>query len=96
MIVCYNKRGHFENLPKVGRPIKTTVCMDSHIKKTSQNNTQLSAPKIIVEIPKIMVSPQTIQGGFSRHPAKRPLISARNQVSSLELTCQLLNWTADD
>jgi hypothetical protein len=49
--------------------------MDRRIKRMSQNDPWLSAPRIIAEIPEILVSPRTIQRRlvqaklFSRRPA---------------------------
>lgn len=102
IISSYYERGHLENLPKSGRPRKTTVWTDRRIKRISQNDPWLSAPRIIAEIPEIMVSPRTVQRRlvdaklFSRRPAKKPLISARNRVARLEFARRHLNWTVDE
>ena len=32
IILCYNERGYLENLPKSGRPRKTTIWIDRRIK----------------------------------------------------------------
>jgi hypothetical protein len=50
--------------------------MDKRIKRLSQNDPWLSGPRIIAEIPEIMVGPRTIQRRlieaklFSRRPEK--------------------------
>lgn len=94
--------GHLENLPKSGRPRKTTIWTDRRIKRISQNDPWMSAPRIIAEIPEIMVSSRTVQRRlvdaklFSRRPAKKPLISARNRVARLEFARRHLNWTVDE
>jgi hypothetical protein len=44
-----------DKTPKSGRPRKTTILMDTRIKRMSQNDPWLPA-----EIPEILVSPRTI------------------------------------
>ena len=56
-----NQRGHLENLPKSGRPRKTTIWTDRRIIRISQNDPWMSVPRIIAEISEIMVSPRTVQ-----------------------------------
>lgn len=102
IISYYNERGHLENLPKSGRPRKTTIWMDRRIKRISQNDPWKSAPRIIAEIPEIIVSPRTIQRRlveaklFSRRPAKKPLISGRNRLARLAFARRHLHWTVDE
>jgi hypothetical protein len=68
----------------------------------SQNDTWLSAPRIIAEIPEILVSPITIQRRliqaklFSRRPAKKPLVSRRNRLARLAFAREYINWTIRD
>jgi hypothetical protein len=73
--------------------------MDRRIKRMSQNDPWLSAPRIIAEIPEILVSPRTIQRRlvqaklFSRRPAKKPLVSRRNRLARLAFAREHINWT---
>src|SRR5579872_3016863 len=102
IISSYHERGHLENLPKSGSPRKTTIWTDRRMKRISQNDPWLSTSRIIAEIPGIMVSPRTVQRRlvdaklFSRRPAKKPPISARNRVARLEFARRHLNWTVDE
>jgi hypothetical protein len=76
--------------------------MDRRIKRMSQNDPWLSAPRIIAEIPEILVSPRTIQRRliqaklFSRRPVKKPLVSRRNRLARLAFARQHINWTIHD
>lgn len=101
IISRFNERGHLEKLPKSGRPRKTTPWMDRRIKRISQNNPWLSAPRIIAEIPEIRVGKRTVQRRlvesklFSRRPAKKPLISRQNRRKRLAFARLHLNWTLE-
>jgi hypothetical protein len=102
IISTYNRRGHLDKIPKSGRPRKTTILMDRRIKRMSQNDPWLSAPRIIAEIPEILVSPRTIQRRlvqaklFNRRPAKKPLVSRRNRLARLAFAREHINWTIHD
>lgn len=102
IISNYNERGHLTTLPKCGRPRKTTIHTDRLITRISQNDPFKSAPRIKAEIAGLNVSYRTIQRRlvaaklFSRRPAKKPLISARNRAARLAFCRYHLNWTVDD
>jgi hypothetical protein len=102
IISTYNRRGHLDKIQKSGKPRKTTILMDRRIKRMSQNDPWLSAPRIIAEIPEILVSPRTIQRRlvqaklFSRRPAKKPLVPRRNRLARLAFAREHINWTIHD
>jgi hypothetical protein len=68
----------------------------------SQNDPWLPAPRIIAEIPEMLVSPRTIQRRliqaklFSRRPVKKPLVSRRNRLARLAFAREHINWTIHD
>jgi hypothetical protein len=99
IISTYNRRGHLDKIQKSGKPRKTTILMDRRIKRMSQNDPWLSAPRIIAEI---LVSPRTVQRRliqaklFSRRPAKKPLFSRRNRLARLAFAREHINWTIHD
>jgi hypothetical protein len=76
--------------------------MDRRIKRMSQNDPWLPAPRIIAEIPEMLVSPRTIQRRliqaklFSRRPVKKPLVSRRNRLARLAFAREHINWTIHD
>jgi hypothetical protein len=86
-----------DKIPKSERPRKTTILMDRRVKRMSQNDPWLPAPRIIAEIPEILVSPRTIQRRliqaklFSRRPVKKPLVSRRNRLARLAFAREHIN-----
>lgn len=101
IISRFNQRGHLDKLPKFGRPRKTTLWMDRRIKRISQNDPWLSAPRIVAEIPEIQVGKRTVQRRlveskqFSRRPTKKPLISRQNRQNRLAFARRHLTWTPE-
>jgi hypothetical protein len=91
-----------DKIPKSGRPRKTTILMDTRIKRMSQSDPWLPAPRIIAKIPEILVSPRTVQRRliqaklFSRRPAKKPLFSRRNRLARLTFAREHINWIMQD
>lgn len=67
---------------------KTTMRIDKRITR----NSQLSGPRIIPEISEFEISPTIVQSSladakyYRRHSAKKPFISERNCLATLEFT----------
>lgn len=98
----FQQRGHLRNMPKSGRPRKTTAYTDRLIKRMSRADPWKSGPRIIAEIDNLNISERTVRRRlvegklFSRRPAKKPLISARNRAARLQFARAHLNWTEND
>lgn len=102
IISYFNERNNLNTIPKLGRPRKMTAHKDRLIKRISVNDPWKFGPQIKVEIPHINISSRTIQRRlvdarlYSRRPAKKPLISARNRAARLAFARRHINWTAAD
>lgn len=95
----YRIRGNLQPRKSTGRPRKTTKRQDHKIKRAQQADPFKSAVKINAEFPDLKVSNRTVQrrvlefGLFSRRPAKKPLITKKNQKSRLRFAIQHQDWT---
>lgn len=102
IISYFNERDHLDTITKSGRPRKTHVRTDRLIKRISENDPWKSGPQIKAEVPDINISCRTIQRRlveaklYSRRPAKKPLISARNKAARLAFARRHIDWTAAD
>jgi transposase len=97
--------GRLKNLPRSGRPKKTTERIDQKIIKMVESSEQPSAVNIAKELSKMNladISAQTVRrrlkdnGLYGRALVKKPTLLPRHIKARLEFTKTYQNWTNDD
>lgn len=94
-----------QNLPRVGRPRKTTTKTDSYIAKLVEKSESPNAVELCNELHRLniaSISPTTIRrrlhekGIFGRARVKKPLLLSRHIKSRLEFAKKYRHWTIND
>jgi transposase len=97
IISLYNQRRSLINVPKSGRPRKTTRITERKIGMLSRQNPFWDAVKIKKKIPNVSLSVSSIRrrfneiGLYGRKPAKKPFISVKNRRARLQFAKEHLN-----
>lgn len=94
----YKDTGTVEVIHKGGRPRKTTSRQDTLMARYIKKNPFVSSAQLVksLELPIAArsVRRRAVEAGlFARRPAKKPLISKKNQCKRLEFAKQHVNWT---
>ena len=99
----YAKTGSVKDLPKSGRPRKTTLRDERRMKFMSLADRKLPATKLKLHLPKQkQVSVATIKrrlaqcGLNGRRPRKKPLLKSWQKLSRLQWAKQHRHWTKED
>ena len=97
-------RGTASQLPRCGRPRKTSNKEDKMIKRISQSNPRLTAVDIKSEISSlygINVHVSTVKRRlkdvslYGRRPAKKPFVSAKNRKARIEFAKNHIEWKTE-
>jgi transposase len=97
IISLYNQRRSLINVPKSGRPRKTTRITERKIGMLSRQNPFWDAVKIKNKIPNVSLLVSSIRrrlneiGLYGRKPAKKPFISVKNRRARLQFAKEHLN-----
>jgi transposase len=96
-ISLYNQRRSLVNVPKSGKPRKTTRITDRKIGMLSKQNPFWDAVKIKKKIPNVSLSVRSISrplneiGLYGRKPAKKSFISVKNRRARIQFAKEHLN-----